>query len=231
MSNVSVKNRYESSYNQLWPLLPPKEQAGKKQGGDSGCSAPLSLSEIKAHWGIKKATINISWQNHSIYLWCRGVGVHLFLFGACALQRLARIISPKAEDYCGVEVVCVSSSISKVILLRFKSFFSLFWGIKSPTMIWLVCFCLLRRMTTRFRSELLVPAGGWRSWRRTCGSRSPLSSKVTAQPKAGWWNKGSSIHAGTQGDLSCSVKPEDSKKHLWGFKSSYFLYILNLQIY
>lgn len=79
----------------------------KQEKSTAAASSSLADSEIKAHRRIRKAAIHFKLTNHSIYLWCHGVGVHLFLFWTSALQRLVCIISPKAPDYRRVEVHCV----------------------------------------------------------------------------------------------------------------------------
>lgn len=113
LSNTGFVNWYESCLIKFWPLLPPKEQTRKKHC--EAVTVPLSLAFLLFSLTVKskhtdmlrRQPFTLSWQTslftfdamkwESICSW----------FSTSALQRLVSIISPKATDYCRVEVMCL----------------------------------------------------------------------------------------------------------------------------
>lgn len=76
----------------------------------SCCRFPFSLlpdsESTQACKRVEKASIHLKLTNLSVYLWCCGAGVHLFLVCTRVLQRLLCIFTPKAADYCWVRPMC-----------------------------------------------------------------------------------------------------------------------------
>lgn len=90
--------------------LKSKQEKSTARYWMSCCRFPFSHlpdSEHTSRKRVKKASIHLKLINLSVYLWCCGAGVHLFLVCTRVLQRLLCIFTPKAVDYCWVRPMCL----------------------------------------------------------------------------------------------------------------------------